>query len=290
MVTPVGSFNERTLIPGIVITVAAFLAGVFFFLNNDGRKISVKVFILYTLATVLLFAAMGFTGLITIEDPLKYFIGTQVGMLALGILHAVVFSAVRGRGDEEYFWSDLIFTTYVTMLGAFIYIFIRARVSDGNYYNLYLLSSFILFLVPFILGKTYDYLYAIPEEEYEKWFFPIDKDFESELDDEDFDDKKTIIVPIQIIGLTTKDENVIGGEILAPLKFEFGHWLAIYFLQRNDRFPGEQIEYLDQYGQPQGWIFYVKPKWYQSRRYLDAKLTIADNELTGKETIVCERA
>ena len=170
MTTPPGvTFNERTLIPAVVITVAAFLAGIFFFLNSGDKKISVKVFIIYTLVTVLLFALMGLTALIAIENPLSYFIWTQVGMLVLGIAHAATLSYLNNRENEGVFWNEVIFTLYVMLLGGFIFLFLRSRVGEPGGYNLFLLTSLLAFIVPFFFLKTFNFLIAIPGEEYEKW-------------------------------------------------------------------------------------------------------------------------
>jgi hypothetical protein len=288
MNTPLGSFNERTLVPGIIITLVAFLAGIFFFLNNGGKKISVKVFLIYTLATVLLFALMGLTAFSSIENPLNYFIGIQVGMLILGILHVVAFSYLTGSDEDSNFWHEFVFTIYVTLLGGFIYFILRTRLSEPTAYELLFLTSLLVFVVPFLFYKTFTYLISIPAKEYEKWYFPIDKNFDEDVED-DYSDTKTIITIVNVIGQTSKDQKLIHGEALTPLRYEFGNWLAAYFLARNERKPGEQIEYLDEYGQPQGWNFYVKPKWYQSPRYLNSKLTIAENEIAEKDVIICER-
>ena len=289
MNTPFNSFDERTLIPGVFITVATFLAGIFLFLNNGGKKISLKVFILYTLATVVLFALMGLTAFITISAPLVYFVGTQLGMLALGITHTAVFAYILADDENASFWNELVFTLFVMLLGGFIYLALRSRLGEQTGYNILLLTSLISFLIPFLFYKAFNYSVAIAPREYEKWYFPVDKDFDEELDEDDFDDKKTIIAVVDIIGRTSKDENLVHGTIRAPLRYEFGDWIATYIWGRNERMPGEKVEYLDQYGQPQGWNFYIKPKWYQSPRYLNHKLTIGENKITEKDVIICER-
>jgi hypothetical protein len=290
MNTPVGSFNERMLVPGILIAVAAFFIAVFFFLNQSGgKKISVKAFILYSLATILAFVLMGLTGLVRVEDPLQYFIGTQFGMLVLGIIHTVAFTYLIADDEDPRFLNELIFTIYVAVLGGFVYLTLRSRIGEQTGYNILLLTSMIAFLIPFIFYKTFVYSVAVPPREYEKWYFPIDKNFDEDLDDEDFDDKKTIIAVVDILGRTSKDNIVVNGSIRAPLRYEFGVWMATYIWERNEAKPGEKVEYLDEYGQPQAWNFYLKPKWYQSPRYIDHKLTIGENKISDKDVIICER-
>ena len=290
MTTPVGNYNERALIPGIVITVAAFLAGIFFFLNTGDKKISVKIFIIYTFATVALFVLLGLTSLIPIENPLNYFIGTQVGVLVLGIAHTWALAYLNGQDDDGNFWHEVVFTIYVLCLGGFVYLFIRGRYGDPWEYNMFLLSTLIVFVLPFFFNKTYHYLVSIPDEEYEKWYFPVDKNFDEDEDiEDDFAEKKTIVAKFEILGQKAGDDKLLYNEAYAPLRMELGEWFAMYLYEYNERKKGQQIEYLDAYGQPQGWNFYIKPKWYQSPRYLDARLTIGENEVSDKQIIVFER-
>jgi hypothetical protein len=278
-------------IPGIIITVAAFFAGIFFYLNSGGKKISVRVFILYSLATAMLFALAGITAIINIENPVPYFIGTQFMFLGLGITHVVVLSRVNTHEEEEdYFWHEFFFTIYVALLGGFIYFILFSALAQRWEFTMpFLLGSLIVFLVPFLFYKTFNYLVAIPEEEYEKWYYPINNNFD-DIDEDEFDEKKTIAIKCHVIGQKIGDDRTIVTQALAPLRWEFGDYFAFLINLRNDSKPGEIIEFTDNFGQPNGWMFFVEgEKWYQSDRMIDPKLSIIDNELTGKEIIICKR-
>lgn len=280
--------DVKAFIPGVILASAAFFAGIFFFLNSGGRKISVKIFLLYSLATVFLFALMALTGLIEVENPLTFYLGSSAGMLLLGSLHVWVLSSLSKPEDESLFLNELFFTIYVSFLAGGTYLFLFDYFHRQGY-EYVLVSTLVSFIVPFFFYKTFHYLISIPNEEYEKWYFPIDKNFDDDSEDDFEDEKKTIIVKLEIVGHTAGDDKTQSTQALAPLRWDFGDYFGFIIVNYNDKNPGKKIQYMDEYGQPQGWNFYIKPKWYQSPRYIDHKLSISENELTGKETIVCER-
>ena len=285
------TFNPRTLVPGIIIMIAVTFAGIFFYLNSGGKKISIKVFLLYSLATILLFGLVGLTsGFTGVENPLTFFIATQVSFFAFGIANAIMLGYVNNREeDSSVFWHELVFTIYLTLLGGFIYFLLFTWLSAQWQYAISFLWALLFFIIPYFFAKTFEYLIAIPAEEYEKWYYPIDKIFD-EIDEDEFDEKKTLILVVNVLGQTRNDKKIVHTKFLAPLRWEFGNWAAFMINNRNESKPGELIEFVDEYGQPQGWYFYVKPKWYQSNRMIDPKLTVSENGLTGNELIIFERA
>ncbi len=287
MNTPIGTFNSRMLIPGILLTLLAFFAGIFFFVNSGEKKISVKVFVLYSLVTVLCFAMAGFSGLfIKIERLSSFFWGMSTAFFVFGVLHTWGIRFLSEQSDTSTFGNELVFTIFVTMLGGFVFLLVF-QWFYGQEYSVYILTGLLLFLTPFLFLKSFHFLIAIPELEYPKWYYPLDRDF-NDFDDDEFSDKKTVLLKFYVMVKKDGDEKMVR-EALAPLRWEFGEYFGFLLTQSNLMKPGEKIDYLDEYGQPNGWLFYIKPKWYQSPSIIDFKLTISENGLTGKEVIVCEK-
>lgn len=286
--TPV--FNPRMLVPGVVIALALFFAGLFFFLNSGGKKISVKFFLAYTIITVVAFALISLTAFITIERPVLFFAGSQGLMLLAGTIHAIALANSNKREEENVFWHELVFSLYVALLGGFVYFMIFSRIAKQTEYSLFMMYSLIAFFVPFLVYKTFEFLIAIPAEEYEKWYYPLDISFDDVDEDKDFDERQTVVLKLNVVGQRPGETNLVHTAMVAPQRWEFGRWYAFLLVTRNEAKPGEKIEYTDEFGQPHGWYFYVKGKWYQSMKLIDPKLTVSENELTGKELIICERA
>ncbi len=281
-------------IPGIILVIATFFASIFFTLNSGEKKISLKVFIIYTVATLLLFALLGLLDLMPIENTSLFFTGTMTGMLVLGTAHVFGINYLSKDDGKDLFWDKLVFTFYVAAVGGMAYILVfsfnpRFNTLEQLPLRFYFLSSLFAFLVPYFFYKSFEYLIAIPQEEYTKWYFPVDKNLDEELDDEDFEDTKVLLLKFNIIDRVEGDGNVVFTTARAPYRWEFGNYFAQILVLYNDKNAGKQIQYLDQYEQPQGWNFYVQPGRFKGRRYLDPKFTVAENELTGKETIVCIR-
>ena len=122
MDTPLGGINLRAFIPGVIMAAAVFFVSIFFYLNSGEKKISIKMFLVYSLTTILLFALIGTTGFVRVERFQKFLLVTNVGMLMLGILHAWCIRFLSGEEDNSRFLNELIFTIYILLLGGFIYL------------------------------------------------------------------------------------------------------------------------------------------------------------------------
>jgi len=72
---------------------------------------------------------------------------------------------------------------------------------------------------------------------------------------------------------------------------ELGELFYYFINDYNERHPLEHIQYVNGPGDPHGWMFYKKPKWYNIlTRYMDADRTIFLNGIRENDVIVCIRA
>jgi len=279
------------LIPAALFAVIAGFASAFFFLNSTGKKVSAKTFIIYSLFVILAYTTLGLAALINIASPLSYYIWTQMGALALGVIHCFSFSLLTGKDEEnKTFWQQVVFTFYVMLLGSLIYYVLFGFLNHNGYSTIFMTSAMLAFLIPFFFYKSFDFYYAMPAPEYMKWYFPMDMNEEDITSPtEDLEDANTFLLRLELLQKETSTDIKLESKVKAPYRMELGAYYAAILLQWNDAYPGKQIEYLDKFGQPQGWNFYIKPKWYQNPRYLDPKQSIAENEIKLTEVVVCER-
>ncbi len=275
------------LVPSIYFTIVGFLATAFFFMKEEGKDVSVKVFVIYSVLTVLAFASIGLTGLINIESASGFLVKLQIAVFVIGIIHALTLYKLNSWSTQESFWHEFVFSLYITMLGAFAFLLVFNHFNKQDY-ALPFTSAFIFFLVPFMVAKCFDYMLMIPEEVYPKWYFPAGE-VDLDIPEDVMDDESIIVVEFQMARDAGEDSDMIKSRSKLPLKLEFGRFFPIFLDQYNDRNAGTQIRFVDENKEAYGWNFYIKPKWYQSPVYINPELTIRENGVKENDIIVAER-
>ena len=275
------------LVPGILVTAIGFLGTAFFFIKNEDKEVSFKVFAIYSVLTVLVFGLMGLTGLMSIGSAPGFFMGIQSVVLVFGIIHAATLYRLNSWSEQEAFLHEFLFTLYIAFLGAFAFFMVFAHFNKPMYALLFS-SGFLLFLVPFLVSKCFDFMLMIPDAVYPKWYFPAGE-IDLDLPDDVMEESSIIVVEFQMARNDAPDADIIKSRSKLPLKLEFSRFFPIFLDQYNDRNPGTQIQFLDETKQPYGWNFYVKPKWYQSPRYINPDLTIRESGVKENDIIIAER-
>jgi hypothetical protein len=275
------------LVPSIYFTIVGFLGMAFFFIKNEDKEVSFKVFAIYSVLTVVIFALIGLTGLMNIGNAPGFFMGLQLGIFVFGLIHAATLYRLNSWTAQESFLHEFIFTLYIAMLGALVFLVVFAHFNKQGYALLFT-SSFVFFLVPFLVAKCFDYMLMIPEEVYPKWYFPAGE-VDLDLPDEVMEENSIIVVEFQMTRNDGPDQDIVKSRSKLPLKIEFTRFFPIFLDQYNDRNPGTQIQFLDEAKQPHGWNFYIKPKWYQSPKFINPDLTIRENGVKENDIIIAQR-
>lgn len=284
------SFNYQNFIPGVFLLLAVTFGSIFFMLNQGGKTVSVRFFIIYSLITAAIFALIAVETFWSYDEPVGYYTANLFVFTGLGVLHAFLVRKYIGIEESESFLPELIFTAYVTLLGALIYTFLFSFMNHGRSapYTLVFATSIISMIIPFFIYRTFIFFISIPVPEYKKWYYPVGE--ELNIDEELFEDKNVLILELEI---ALKASDPVAKEkrnrIKAHHRLEWGKYFAIYVYDYNDIHAGQNIEVTDEFSQPYGWNFYVKPKWYQSPRYLNPDLTVAENNLSENDIVVAER-
>jgi 3-phenylpropionate/cinnamic acid dioxygenase small subunit len=77
-------------------------------------------------------------------------------------------------------------------------------------------------------------------------------------------------------------------KVKAPDNMTFDVWFMMFLTDYNYKFPREPIEY-DDPASSYSWIFYVKRSFFVPRKYIDHELSIAENRIKEKHTILAKR-
>ncbi len=247
-----------------------------------------KKFFLYVLVVLLLFAA---TALLSNDKvlndiPLNSFIGFQVIFLLLGSIHVLALRKFFPNLSENTtnFWSEFLYTIVITLLGLITFLMV-VDLYKPDYKYIFAASS-IVFIIPFMIVKVYEFAISVPVPIYKKWFYPIDKKIKDPKDEE-------LTNPLVISFEFNKGKNLnelSNFRLKAPEKMEFGKLFYFFINDYNERHPEGEIRFLDEKNNPYGWIFYTKPNWLGMQSHIDYTRTVEGNNIKEDDVIICKRA
>jgi hypothetical protein len=272
-----------------IMIILLVLAILFFTILLSSNK-KIKEFkarsILYILLTGLL---TGIIGLISFPNSIVksdtfLFCCFLVWMLGIGILHAFLSSKILPWLSKQEFWSGLLLALSIACLGG-IFLLLSFHLTGHKTFQTIHLTALLIFVFSYLFFATYVSYLNIPVKILRKWYYPVDRHVEDPLDREmesphiiAFDFKKK-----------ASDENMTSFRAKAPKEMVFGKLFYYFINDYNDRNPDGKIEFLDENKKPYEWIFYFKPKWFSSIRYLDPEETNSFNFIRENSIIICKR-
>ncbi len=280
-------FNKSQFIPVIYFTAAIAFASIFYALKTQNKAISFKVFIIYSIITMLVYGCTGLIGFLQLDNPLKVFIILQMLFFVFGIVHFIFLNKYIASESSGTFLHEAIFTIYIAILGVFAYQIVYFFTPQFEY-SLLFTAAQIMFIIPFLVIKSAEQAVLIPEKIYTKWYFPTNE-IDFEIPEEQLEDKNIILIEIQVNrGVESSDMIPIRGR--APLKMELGLYFALAITEYNDTNPGKQIKIFDDTDTVFGWNFYFKPKFFSSQEFIDPLVSIRENGIRENDVVIAERA
>jgi len=271
------------LIPGIFAGIFTVLSGIIF-LTANGKKISLKTFMLFSLSSLVLSGLVALTCLISMGSQVVMLIVQQVLFFLLGTLYVWLFYKFNKWAEREGFLHEFLYTLGLNIL-VFIALYIGYGYFNTNGYMPYILSSSIMFSLPFLIDKTFTYSLIIPNLHYKEWYYPLGA--EIEFPDE-VDERMQVVIKIELQKSATSTD-IISDNAFAPLRLDFGTFFTYFSFDHNEKYPGNKIVPRDEEGKPQAWLFYKKRKWWQKKHMIDPALTINENGIVEHDTIIAER-
>jgi len=268
-----------------------FIGSLIMMLFTELRKVftkNKKKAILYAIVVLISFALVGLlnSSKVLNDTPLNSFIGFQFLFLLLGGVHVYALRTFFKdlSEDKQKFFPEFLFTVAITCIGliSFFYITIRFR---EPYKFLFLISS-IVFLVPFLFYRLYEFALSIPVPVYKKWLYPLGDNIKDPTAKE-LKDPLVISFEFQ----KKQDNNDITNfRVKAPEEMEFGKLFYFFINDYNERHPESTIEFLNNStNEPLGWIFYFKPNWWSGLQHINFAKTVSGNSIKEDHVIVCKR-
>jgi hypothetical protein len=259
----------------------------FFIIARKNRILSNRKAILYYLGVGLFITAVGFLGLIpAVASSMLYFVLLQVFFLGLGFLVSYLW---RKNSIEDFQHSTsrnsgILFIFANAALGTigFTILFYYCSKTDlAIYYGL----SVIPFVLPHFISASFAKFKEIPHEIYKVWYFPLEED---EIDFNNIDTSSIYILEL-IYSKSANDNRLMNTKLRAPIHMKFGDWFRSFIEKYNRTYNADPIHYRNEDHSSMGWIFYVKPPFLGSARYIDPDKTIAENKILEKKAIIARR-
>lgn len=194
---------------------------------------------------------------------------------ALGLIHLLVMFEFLNWTLKKAFWEELFFTTILTILGcSSAYYLERPDLLQLYFY------SFILFPLPYFIGRGIHLYYTIPELEYEQWYYNPTKKI-------DVYSKRTIVVFMHLLkhqnSIEPKEYKIPRMALDRPIGDIFHYFLYCNQLEQQH----EHIDIQTDDNKDFTWLFYVREKGKE--RLLNHKLTLFDCKIQNEALIIAKR-
>jgi hypothetical protein len=249
-----------------------------------------KKSVVYVLAMVMLFVAIGALGLLTTAANIQWiYLAMQLLFVGAGLLHVWLMYRQNNWLDSERFWPGVWFSLLIMVLGAVAMV--------GGYFglkaltNAHLTTAVLAFLIPYLVTRTLDYYLQIPRKQYKQWHYPMDRRAQDAIVDrlDTIDMSKMLVLQFEF-PKTVQETKHTNFKAKAPLALLFGELFFVFLHDYNERHAEGTIDIFTPQKNPHGWVFYKKHHWWQRRRYMDPHLTFPANGILDNDIIVAERA
>lgn len=288
-VTPtsfVQTFFDKEL--GLVCLVMFILSTLLFILLSTQIKGFLKDkwrLFLYVFTFILIFSispVIGYSNFI--PYALDFFIVLQVMFLFWGVIHTVSIYRYFDWTRRKNIFPELGFTLFIILIGSIpLLLSLKYLREDGLHFAM--LGVLLCFLIPFFVFQTFEYAISIPLANRKAWYFFNDEKWVAPKFTES---SETLFLNIEA---NKKENDKTMGSFVArtdermPFGLLYYHFLNDY----NEKNPSDKIHYMNKKNKIYGWVFYVRPRWFNFIRYIDPEKTIKENKLRNKDTIVALR-
>ncbi|MFS4432217.1 TssN family type VI secretion system protein [Chryseobacterium sp. S90] len=271
----------------ILLAVCIILTAIFKQRIPDFRKRYGSKFNSYVFGIMMINLLIGFVGYnkLFTDHMLFEFIFYQLSSLLVGCLHCYMYRFFFKKfGDEvnglEYFFVLLIIG-YSIIPFALIYTFF-----NGIRFVFLMSGQYVLFLLPTLLNETFNRAMAIPPQIYRTWHFPENyKNLPGVTDEE----MKDLVVFTLLIDKDLNAKNYSAYKAKGPTRIDFGRLFYSFILDYNERNSENEIKVEGENGF-YDWVFFLRPKWYESTRYVDTDLPLYMNGIEENSVVICARA
>lgn len=273
--------TNSIFLPIVALVVALISIIILFIVAKREQIISHKKILAVILLGSLILALPATLTFLELPYIPTVFIFCAAYNLIMGMLYLSYYPNMLLKPEQEQWWMCLSVLFITALMGAAFFVIIFYFFSDIKYG---LMSSYptAFVFIPIVFKYTLDTLLAIPIEIYKVWYYGEEQ--KTNWFDDDF--SRMFVFEVELYKKTT-DLSLTKIKAKAPETILFKDWFQRFIDDYNKKTPQKPIEAAHQ--DHFGWVFYVKPLFWPIKRYIDFDKTIAENEITGRDTIVAKR-
>jgi hypothetical protein len=249
---------------------------------------SKKKMVIYVIVSLFAFALVGLLGYDGfINDPNVMLMVFQTCFFGLGMLHVWALYSYMEWDEEESVWPDLIFSVFIWLVGLIPFYLLYNTLSGADGYQFFMLAGSLLFIVPVLFRKAFTAALDMPRPDMEQWYYPV----HLEIPDPKAHELENPFVITFIANKKPEETETTTFRAKAPENMNLGGLFYFFVEDFNEQHVENTLEFTDRMGEPYGWVFYFKPKWYLlfSKRYINPAQTVKENGIQEDSIIVCER-
>ncbi|WP_310397502.1 TssN family type VI secretion system protein [Hymenobacter sp.] len=257
--------------------------------NVTSRVQGSKVFISSFLYVLLTVVGFGLLGLAAVRSPWAFpatLALLQLAVVLLGWLYAAQLPNWLKWYEAESRWQNVLILVLTAALGAGAILALRwVPWAKDQLPPTGFAMAVIPFLLPYFFRESYRAWQAIPYKQYKLWHY---NPLAASPDLSRMDLNHFMVIHFW---MTRRYGEALYHDFSskAPYQMRMSELFAIFLSDYNQLKPEQALQYLDNQGQPYGWLFYAKRAWWRSRHYYDPDYTFQDNFLRQGSIIVAKR-
>ncbi len=276
---------REALVPILLIIIVATVLISIFSSKVNGFKEIKKKFLYYSLINILV-TGIFFLIMYNLQQTtiMFRFISLQIFFVIIGSIHVYLYRNTFNSLRTDKLHIEIIFALLTAFIMTLSLLFLIVFNNDINYlYDFFV--ALLAFVFPTLIYVLYNTSVSIPIALYDKWYYPITKIYENAGVNEF---KNTIVLDLYFYkGADKKDLTKF--KVKAPKAMNFGRLFYFFVTEYNEKNLGEQIALFESDDTPNGWYFFQKPTWYGNTKRIDTELSVENNNLQDKMSIICQR-
>ena len=271
----------------IMPLMAVILTFVAYLISKKNKLFPKKKTIFFVLLIGLLLSIPGLLGFLNYEFMPYYYVALFILYLFLGWCNiGWMRTIIPGLTQKDASYIVEFFVHFIVMFIGAAFFSLIFNLCNELQYGFWACTCVFAFIFPSLFSETYKRYMDIPLEVHKTWYYSHS---ETLSDFEYMDYNKLMVMELEFFK-QVNDKNSTKVKVKAPDNLAFGIWFQKFIVDYNVKFPVTPIELKDgEKGGNFGWIFYVKRSFFLPRKYVDFELTIPQNGIGEKHTIIAKR-
>lgn len=235
--------------------------------------------VLYTIAAILVSLIVRCVGFLETDADITFAI-LLVLVLAMGVGHLFILYKHLTWADKNAFTQEFLFTFGLSLSFALFWYVCSKRLFPQE--EVYYAYANLIFTLPFLALKCFDYIALIPQEKFKKWYYPLQG-----LPDFETPHHETILRFYIDLHKTEEAPFATTYEVQSMVGMRLGDFFYYWLEENNSSHKEKQITVVDAEGKPYGWLFILlSPK---GKSVLDPEKDFVENKVTHYAKVIAER-